>query len=394
MNKFYARAQELEEDIIANRRALHSYGEIGFELPRTLERISGELRRYGIEPKQVGRAGLTATIGSGEGPVILLRADMDGLPMPEQSGLDFAAQNGNCQSCGHDCHAAMLLGAARLLKEREAELPGRVKLMFQPAEELLAGAQDMIDHGILENPKPDAAVGMHISVGTPDSGLGQVRYARRTATFSGDAVTVTVHGKDAHGSAPQAGVDAIAIAAHITLALQQLIAREISCGDNAVLIVGKISGGTSCNTLAGQAVLECSVRAATRETREFLKRRLKEVAEGTAQTLRGRAEVEYVYGMPPLVNDPQLSDEIAAACAEVVPAEQVVAVEPSFGAEDFSALSEHLPTAFLTVGAGSPEEGYTHGMHHPAMRVDERVLPLGAALYAQAALRYLENRKK
>lgn len=389
---YMSRAKQLREEIIANRRAIHRYAEIGFELEKTVAFVMEQLSSYGYQPRRVGKAGVTCTAGKG-GKVFLLRGDMDALPMAEETGLPFAAKNGHCHSCGHDCHTAMLLAAAKMLKEQEDRLEGTVKFMFQPAEELLGGAVDMIQAGILENPKVDAGMGLHVMVGNETSKTGEVFYANGPANFSGDAVTIRVRGRAAHGSTPEAGVDAITIAAHIVIALQEILAREINSMQPAVLIVGTIHGGTTCNTLAGEAVLECSCRAATHETRAFMKRRIREIAEGTAKTFRGEAEVEYVYGMPPMVNDRELSDEIGGYCAELLSPEKVHVIPVSNGTEDFTAVAAQIPTAFLHLGAGSKEQGHEFSMHHPKMVVDEDALPIGAALYAFTAEKYLTNHK-
>ncbi len=262
--------------------------------------------------------------------------------------------------------------------------------MFQPAEEQLAGALDMIEAGILENPQVDAAMALHIMSGMPHSHTGAVTYCKGPALYSGDAVRITVLGKDAHGSTPEAGVDAINIAAHIVIALQEILAREIPCTDHAVLIVGKIEGGTTCNTLAGTAVLEASVRAITRESRDFIKRRIQEISQAVAATYRGRAEVEFVYGMPPLVTDVALSEELASYCAEVAGGDMVHEMPTSNGSEDFTAVAERVPSAVCMLGVGSIDEGHTCSMHNPGMLVNESALAEGAALYANCAARYLE----
>lgn len=392
-NPYYERALEIQDEIISNRRKFHSFAELGFDLPQTVALVTQELRSYGYEPQMVGRSGITCTVGHG-GKVILIRGDMDALPMAEETGLPFAATNGHCHSCGHDCHTAMLLAAAKLLKEKENTLKGTVKFMFQPAEELLGGAKDMIENGILENPKVDVGFGIHVAVGREGSSVGNVFYSRGPANFSGDMIRIAITGRDAHGSRPDRGIDAINIAAHTVIALQEILAREIPCTENSVLLVGKIEGGTSCNTVAGKAVLECSVRTTDQEKRDFLKRRVKEIAESTARTFRGEALVEYVYGMPPMVNDEAFSDEIGSYCAELLSQEHVHVVPTSNGTEDFTAVAAQIPTTFLMLGAGSLEEGHEFGGHHPKMMVDERALPVGAALYAHAASRYLENNAK
>lgn len=392
MTDYKAKALEMKEEILKNRRTLHGFAETGFDLEKTLALVERELKSYGLSPERVGKAGISCLIGAGEGPVLLLRADMDALPMAEETGLPFAATNGNCHSCAHDCHTAMLLAAAKLLKESEGELKGRVKLMFQPAEEKLAGAADMLAAGILENPKVDAALAMHLFVGGGESSrVGQIAYKPGCATYSGDAVRITVNGKNAHGGSPQDGVDAINIAAHIVIALQEILAREVSCADQAVVLVGMINGGSSCNTMSGSCVLEASVRSDSREKRAFLKQRVKEISESVAATFRGNAEVEFVYGMPSLYNEEGMCDTVGGYCRELLGQDSVTVLTGMSGSEDFTVIAEQVPSVYLHLGAGSVAQGHACGMHHPGMVVDEAALPTGAAIYAYCAARYLEE---
>lgn len=392
MNTFLSQAQALGDTLMANRRTLHRFAETGFDLPQTTAFVKEKLTEMGLSPQDIGRAGVTCLIGdASKGKTILLRCDMDALPMPEQSGLPFAAENGHCHSCGHDFHTAMLLGAARLLKAREHELGGAVKLAFQPAEEILAGARDLIAHGILENPKVDAALALHMAAGTEHSELGKVYYAKGPAAFSGDAIKIEIFGKDAHGSKAETGVDAINVAAHVVIALQEIIAREISCRDNSVILVGKISGGTTCNTVAGRAELELSVRTTTAEKRAFLKRRVQEVAQGVAATFRATAEVTFMYGIAPMVTDVALSEQLAAFAGAVVGADNTIFAPPNTGTEDFSAFSERVPTAYFTVGSGSIAQGHTLTLHNPKILLDEGCLPIGAAVYAGCAFGFLQS---
>ncbi len=393
MNEYLEQANMLKSDIVKNRRTIHRFAETGFELPQTLEFVENKLTEYGLSPQRMGKAGIVCTIGTA-GKTVLLRADMDALPMKETTGLSFAAQNGNCHSCGHDNHTAMLLGAAKLLKEHENKLEGTVKLMFQPAEEILAGAKDMIDSGLLENPKIDAAIGLHVAAGTESSDFGTLYYAKGAAMYSGDAITITVQGRNAHGSTPEKGVDAINIAAHIVIALQEITSREISTNDQAVVLVGKISGGDTVNTLAGHAVLEVSVRAASEEMRAWLKIRVKEIAQSVAATFRGEAQVDYVYGIGPLYNDPDLSEYLAGCCAQTMGKDKVVQVPITTGSEDFTYIAQQVPSVMFYLGSGSPEQGYCNSMHHPAFLINEDVLPLGCAIYAHCAVSFLSKRIK
>ncbi|MBQ3588489.1 MAG: amidohydrolase [Oscillospiraceae bacterium] len=382
------KAEENFEYVQKIRRQLHTWAEVGFDLPKTVALVDEELTKMGIEHYPVGKAGICAIIGKGE-KCVLLRADMDALPMKETTGLPYASTGDGTHSCGHDCHAAMLLGAAKLLKENEANLKGTVKLMFQPAEELLAGAVDMIENGILENPKPDVAFATHVSVGQPGTTVGRVTYSSGPALYSGDAVKIEVTGKAAHGSASFMGVDAINIAAHIVVALNEIISREIPLDEHSVVLVGKISGGDTVNTTAGSATLEVSVRAQTQEKRDFLKKRIKEISEGIAATFRGRADVQFVYGMAPLYCDPQTARDAHRYVESL--GYTPVCVPTAGGTEDFTAVANIIPSVMLNLGAGSLEEGHLCSMHNAGMIVNEDVLPTGVAIYCQCATQWLEE---
>ena len=360
-------SDELKREIISNRRELHRRAEIGFDLPKTRAFILRKLREYGYEPVEMG-GGITCTVGEGE-KTILLRADIDALPMKEESGLE----------------------AAKALKGMEKELKGTVKFMFQPAEELLGGAAAMVEAGILENPRVDAAFGLHVSVGREDSYPGTLLCTHGTMSNSGDAIKLTAKGEDPHGSQPQLGVDAISVAARIVIALEELTAKEIPTKEDTVVLVGKIVGGTTCNTMAGETVMEISVRTQGHEERAYLKRRVKEIAQGIAAAFRAEAEVEYQYGMPPLVNDEAMMNEFLGYMREIMPADQVREVPKEGGCEDFTVVCEKVPAIFVMLGAGARGDGYVHAMHHPAMRVDENALPVGTEVYVNYAVRWLEE---
>ena len=382
------RAEEIFDYVQGIRRQLHSWAEIGFDLPKTVALVDKELSEMGIPHYPVGKSGICAILGKGE-KCVLLRADMDALPMKETTGLPFAATGEGTHSCGHDCHTAMLLGAAKLLKEDEDKLDGVVKLMFQPAEELLQGAVDMIENGILENPKPDVAFAAHVSVGQPGTTVGRVTYSSGPALYSGDAVKIRVYGKNAHGAAAFMGVDAINIAAHIVVALNEIISREIPLDEHSVVLVGKIAGGDSVNTTAGYAELDVSIRAQTEEKRNFLKQRVKEISEGVALTFRGKAEVDFVYGMAPLYCDPQTAADGHRYVESL--GYEPVCVPCMGGTEDFTAVANIIPSVMLNLGAGSLEEGHLCSMHNAGMIVNEDVLPTGVAIYCQCATQWLKE---
>lgn len=393
MTCYLEKALEIKDEIIKNRREIHQNPELGFNLEKTIALVVDRLESYGYEPKIVGKAGVTATVGSGS-PVILLRGDMDALPMDETTGLEFASCNGATHSCGHDGHTSMLLGAARILKQNEANLKGTVKFMFQPAEEILGGALDMIENGILENPKVDAAVALHLYAGDTESRMGDIYLSRGQAMSSADAFNIKVKGKNSHGSRPEEGIDAIIVACNIVIGLQTILAREISMFDSCVVLAGKIYGGDTVNTTSGHATVEVSARANNEESRDFIIKRIKEISEGIAQTYRAEVEIEHTMGAPSMFNDVDLVDDIVEFSKDIIGEEKINVVPMKSGTEDFAYVGLKVPAVMINIGAGTIEDGYIHGMHNAGMQFNEDVLPLGSSLYADVATKYLEKYSK
>ena len=390
---FLEEAKALEEEIVACRRRIHQIAEIGLDLPETVAFVMEKLREYGYEPKQCGKGGVTATVGQG-GKCILLRADMDALPMREDSGLPFAATNGNCHSCGHDCHPAMLLGAAKILKAHEGELAGTVKLMFQPGEEIGAGADDMIKHGLMENPKVDVAMGIHTAITMPDATTGAVKCIRGYYGKFVGSVTITITGKDAHGAASWRGVDAVSIASFINLALQSVIAREIPADDSGIILTGTMNGGTTSNSVAGKAVMGVTLRAQTPEKYEFLKERVESIAQHIAAAFRGSVDIVSEHALPAPYNTPALTEEYAGYLTELLGEDQVIVADKGLGAgDDFAFVTDQVPGALLNLGFGSRAEGYVTAGHNPKVLFNEAALPTGAAVHAYLAMRWLEAHK-
>ncbi len=384
-------AQALEEEIVSCRRRIHRIAEVGLDLPETVAFVMEKLKEYGYDPKPCGKGGVTALAGSG-GKCILLRADMDALPMAEDSGLPFAATNGNCHSCGHDCHPAMLLGAAKLLKEHEGELKGTVKFMFQPGEEIGAGADDMIQNGLMEDPKVDAAMGIHTAITMPDATTGVVKCIRGYYGKFVGGMTITVTGKDAHGAASWRGVDAVGIASFINLALQSIIAREIPADDSGIVLTGTMHGGTTANSVAGKAVMGVTIRAQTPEKFAFLQERVECVAQHIAAAFRGSVEIQKDHALPAPYNTPELTDEYAAYVTELLGEEQVIVADKGMGAgDDFAFVTDRVPGALLNLGFGSRAEGYVTAGHNPKVIFNEAALATGAAVHTWLAMRWLET---
>lgn len=384
-------AEALEEEIVACRRRIHQIAEVGMELPETVAFVMEKLREYGYEPKQCGKAGVTATVGKG-GKCILLRADMDALPMGEDSGLPFAATNGNCHACGHDCHPAMLLGAAKLLKQHEDELAGTVKFMFQPGEEVGLGADDMIKNGLMENPKVDVAMGIHTAITMPDATTGVVKCIRGYYGKFVGGMRIKITGKDAHGAASWRGVDALTIASVLNLALQSIIAREIPADENSIVLTGTMSGGTTSNSVAGSAVMGVTLRAPTPENFQFLKERVESVAQHIAAAFRGSVEIESDMALPAPFNTPALTDEYAGYLKELLGEDRVIVADKGIGAgDDFAFVTDQVPGALLNLGFGSRAEGYVSAGHNPKVIYNEAALAAGTAVHVYLAMRWLED---
>lgn len=389
---YYERALELKDETIANRRHIHKNAETGLDLPKTKAYVMEKLTEYGLEPKDCGY-GVTATLGKG-GKVLLLRADMDALPMPEESGEEFACPTGKeAHACGHDFHAAMLLTAAKMLKEKEDTLEGTIKFMFQPAEETFEGSKNMIENGILENPPVDAALAYHVSPGKMPIGLFMYN-DKDTMMYSVDGFKITIHGKGSHGAYPHVGVDPINIGVHIHLALQELIARESDSTHSCVLTIGQFAGGTAANIIPETAVLQGTIRTNKPEARELLVRRMKEVAEKTAAVYNGTVDIEMISEVPPLICNPKLTDEVVGYMQELgIPGLTPYPGISASASEDFAVIAEKVPSTFMYLSAGYLDERGQYPAHHPKAQFNEDVCPIGAACLAHCASQWLKNNK-
>lgn len=387
---YYERARQLTQETVAHRRYFHANAEVGLELPGTKAYVMDRLREAGIEPRDCGH-GVTATVGRG-GRCILLRADMDALPMPEESGEPFACTTGTeAHACGHDLHAAMLLTAAKLLKENEDNLKGTVKFMFQPAEETFEGAYDMVDHGILEDPRPDVAMTYHVSSGNMAPGGFSYNHSG-TMMFSVDGFRITVIGRGAHGAYPHSAIDPINIAVHIYQAMQSILAREVDPQKACIMTVCTFHAGTANNIIPNEAEMTGTIRCNDQRNRELMKKRLTELTEQTAAAYGGSAKVTWVSQVPPLVCDPKLVDDIVRYMGELgIPGMEGREGVVSCASEDFAVLSSRMPASFMYLAAGFPEDTHPAPSHNPRVRYNEAVLPMGAACYAQCATRWLEE---
>ena len=398
-------AERISEIIINQRRTLHQMPGTEFDIGETLAYVKKELEDMGYAPEQCGRAGLVALAGGkNPGKVFLLRADMDGLPIREEADLDFASKNGRMHACGHDMHTAMLLGAARLLKEHEDEIEGTIKLMFQPAEEVFEGSKDMIESGLLENPKVDAALMIHVMANMPFPAGTVVVSAPGVSAPAADYFDIKVQGKGCHGSMPNTGVDPLTAAAHILISLQEIHARELAMGEKAVLTFGTMNAGTASNVIPDTVTMGGTLRTFDEESRSYIKNRMSEIAQGVAQAFRAEAEVIFGSGCPTLVNNRDMSLSCEKYVKELLGPGKAFSVtelnamgggssSKTAGSEDFAYVSQQVPSVMLALASGQPDKGYCYPQHHPMVKFDENALPGGSAVYAYTALRWLEEQK-
>lgn len=392
----YHEALAIKDEIIANRRYLHQNPELGLELPKTAAYVEEKLREMGYEPKRVGDCGLVATIGKEGGKCFLLRADMDALPVEEQTDLEFRSTNGNMHACGHDCHAANLLGAAKLLKAHESELEGMVKLMFQPAEETMAGGKMMVEGGVCEG--VDAAMAMHVFSGMPLPEGAVVLMGAKGRMAAVDWFEIKVTGKGCHGAQPNNGVDPLNVMCHIHLALQTINSREMDPSDNIVLTVGQMHGGHTSNVIPNEGFMSGTIRTLKNETRAMVKSRMETIVSGIAATFNAEAHVEWGAGCPVLHYDAKVYADVKEALSTL---EGVVSADLDdygtpmvvMGSEDFSYVANTVPSVFLGVGANEATDGICYPQHHPMVKFNEDVLPTAAAAYAHVAIEWLKKNK-
>ena len=375
-----------------HRRWLHAHAELGFDLKDTAAYVKEQLQAMGLQPKQCGKAGWMADITGGKpGKTYLLRADMDALPIREETQLPFACQTGAMHACGHDLHTAMLLGAAQLLINHREELSGTIRLMFQPAEEILQGAENMIDHGVLDG--VEGAMMLHVLTGG-DLPTGTVILpAPGVSAPSADYFTIEIHGSGCHGALPHTGIDPIPPACHIVQALQTIQTRELPPEEAVVLTVGTLQAGDAPNVIAHRAVLKGTMRTYSEETRQQFKNRMVRMVKQLAGAYRAEAQVHFDSGCPTLVNDAALIRSAEALLPALLGADKVFSAEAlsrnakGSGSEDFAFASHRVPSFMVALAAGRQADGYIYPAHHPKATFDETALPYGAAVYAQIVLK-------
>ncbi len=395
MNDFNSMAKKIEKDIIQWRRDLHSIPELGLELPKTSGYVLEKLEPMELEIRNgIAKSGISALLRGGTGDkTIAIRADMDALPIEEETGLPFSSKHpGKMHACGHDAHTAMALGAAHILHASRDILPGNVKFIFQPGEEGPGGAKPMIEEGVLDNPKVDAIIGQHI--GGPhfygDFKAGDIAYNPRMACL--DRFSCEVRGSGGHGALPHKTVDPVTMSSSIIGEWQTLISRELSPVHPGVITVGKISGGTAFNIIPEKVELEGTARFIHQEERELISRRMGEMAEKIAEAKRGKVSFNYHYGYPPLVTEEKLTDFLVQVATSLFGETQVKKMEdPLMGGEDMAYFLNEVPGTFYFLVGAREKDGHVYPNHHPKFDVYEDILWKGSALLAATAFKWLKN---
>ncbi|MGA7671382.1 MAG: amidohydrolase [Nitrolancea sp.] len=407
---------ELDAWMRETRRYIHMNPELSLNENNTSRLVSGHLKELGIDHKTgvggdgrslfmdkdalaaagitpgpiTGGTGILATIqGRGPGKTLLLRADMDALPIDEQNDVPYkSTKPGVMHACGHDLHTTILMGTAEVLSGLRDQFDGTIKFMFQPAEEGPGGAVAMINDKILEDPKVDGAIALHVGVGMS---AGQIAVKGGPAHAAADTVKIIVKGVGGHAARPQAAVDTMLVSAHILIALQTIVAREVDPFEPAVVTFGTLHGGTANNIIPAQAEMNGTVRTHSPEVRDLIEKRIGEIATGVAEAMRAEAQVIYLRGYPSMRNDDAMSEVVREAAIEVLGADNVKGREPSMAGEDLAFVAERVPTCMFGLGVSDPARDIIYPPHHPRFDADEDALATGVKVMVASALKYLNS---
>ncbi len=389
-------AKDIHSDIIEWRRRLHQIPEIGFDLFQTSQFVKDRLNEMGISYETMARTGVLALISGDEtGPTIALRADMDGLPIKEETGLDYASVNGNMHACGHDAHTAMLLGTAKILAENKDLLKGTVKMIFQPAEETTGGAKIMIDEGCMKGPHVDAVIGLHIGQLFKEVGDGQIgiRYGSMMAAV--DSFSVKVRGHGGHGARPHQCIDPIITSSEMITSLQRIVSREIDPTHEAVLSICMIQGGTTTNVIPETVEFKGTIRTLDQDDRLFIEKRFREICASIAQANRAEAEITYGKFYPAVLNDEDFTRFFAKSAAKIVGKRNIVEIKrPGMGAEDMAYYLLETKGTFFSLGSFRSDRDTQYPHHHPKFDINEDVLWIGPAVFAQTVIDFFKDHEE
>ena len=407
-------SEELDQWLRETRRYLHMNPELSLQETNTARIVTGQLSELGIEhktgvggdgrslytPKEAlelagiktgpvtGGTGVVGIIhGRKPGKTILLRADMDALPMDEQNDVEYkSTKPGAMHSCGHDVHTTVLMGVGEILNNMKDQFDGTVVLMFQPGEEGYGGAAAMINDGILDDPKVDAALALHVGV---DGRAGQIQVNEGANNAASDGLEIFIEGIGGHAARPHVGVDSTLVAAQIVVALQSIVSRNVDPMESAVVTIGKLEAGTASNIIPHTAKLEGTVRTYDPGVRDHIEQRIKELVPGIAEGMGAKAKVAYLRGYPALINHPDMVSLVKEAGTEVLGSENVLPARPKMAGEDMAFIGERVPTCMFSLCVSDPDREIIYPPHHPRFDADEDALAVGVRVMATAALKYL-----
>ncbi|MBQ6820529.1 MAG: amidohydrolase [Clostridium sp.] len=390
---FKEEAISIRNELIKIRRVLHEHPELGMEEYETSKFIKNFLSREGIEYVEVAKTGVCGIIrGTKEGEesnrTIALRGDIDGLPILDKKVCDYSSKvEGRMHACGHDAHTTILLGAAKILNKNRNLFSGNIKLLFEPAEETIGGAQFMIKDGVLENPKVDCICGLHVEETLE---CGTIMIKDGVVNAASNPFTIKIKGAGGHGAYPHTAVDPVVIASHIVLALQTIVSREIKPANPAVVTVGTIHGGTAQNIIPEEVVISGVIRTMSREDRAFAKERLREIVEGIAKSSRATADIEIEESYPNLYNNSDMVEKFKGCAEKIIGKENVLVQEhPKMGVESFAYFANERPSVFYFLGSGNKDKNIIYPAHSNLFDIDEDCLSLGVAMQCQMAYEYL-----
>jgi amidohydrolase len=380
---------EMKDWLVETRRTIHMNPELGFEEVETSRLIAGYLEKFGLQVKTgMAKTGVIGLLKGGKpGKTVAIRADMDALPMEEANQVPYRSKvKGKMHACGHDAHVTILLGVARLFSSMGNQVQGNIKWVFQPAEEGGGGGRVLTEEGVLENPKVDAIFGAHLF---PDLKIGRVGIHEKEGLAATDRFVIKMIGRGAHGAYPHLSRDPIAAVGHLITQVHTIVSRNISPLDSAVITVGKVTGGTAFNIIPDEAEILGTVRSLSQNVREELKSRMEQVTQGVAKSFGIDYDFDFQYGYPALINDPEMSRLVAAACTKGIGKENVEFIRPSMGGEDFAYYLQKVPGSFFRLGCRNEEKGIVNPFHSSRFDIDEDVLPFGVEIFARIIDEYL-----
>lgn len=387
--EFKAQAYALRDELVARRRDFHQHPELAFEEYRTAGIVAEELTKLGLEVQTgVGKTGVVAILeGDKEGLTVLVRADMDALPIHEDTGFEYGSTQANkMHACGHDGHTAIGLGVAKLLSQKRDQIAGRVKFVFQPAEEIGQGARAMVADGVLNELPPDVTLGLHLWNSIP---VGTVGIADGSVMAGASNFTVKIKGKGSHAASPHQGIDPIVCAAQLVTAFQTLVSRNVDPLETAVVTVGQITAGDAHNIIPQSAVMRGTIRTFTIEVRDIISARMKEMCEHLSQAMGCTCEVDISHMTHPVINDATVGSKVREVFKSLDPSLNLDVSARTMGSEDVSEFMMDIPGTYFFVGAADQTQDSYYGHHHPRFSFDEDALPLGVTLLTSAIAAYV-----